>query len=154
MMRASPSRPARDAGFTLIELLIGLSIVALTLAIAVPSLSRSRASLALQSSAVELAANLRAARAAARASNSEQSVTLDLAGRRYWQPGATTPHPLPAAREVTVPDSERLDSARSRIRFFPDGGASGGRIALRDTTGSATVQVDWLTGDVRVTLRP
>jgi general secretion pathway protein H len=58
------------------------------------------------------------------------------------------------APEVSVPESERLDGVRSRIRFFPDGGASGGRVVLQDTGGSATVHVDWLTGDVRLRMRP
>jgi general secretion pathway protein H len=154
MRRATSAEAGSDAGFTLIELLIGLSILALAVAIAVPSLSRSRAGLALHSAAYELAAHLRSARAAARATSAEQSVTLDSVAGRYWEAGATTPRQLPARPDVTVPDSERLDGARSRIRFFPDGGASGGRIALHDATGSATVQVDWLTGDVRVALSP
>ena len=154
-MRPASSAPAsRDAGFTLLELLIGLSIIAIALALAVPSLSRSRASLAVRSSAYELASELRSARALARATNIEQRVTLDQAGNRYWNSSNTAPHSLPVAPEITVPDSERLDRTTSRIRFFPDGSASGGLIRLRGPNSMATVRVDWLTSDVRVRLEP
>lgn len=154
MTSAGPGPVRADAGFTVLELLIALAIVVLAVALAVPSFSRSRGSLAVHSAAFELAAQLRSARAAARATNAEQSVTLDAAGHRYWQSAVRTSHFLPVTPQITVPDSERLDGATSRIRFFPDGGASGGHIVLRDARSAATVHVDWLTSDVRVRLAP
>jgi len=41
----------------------------------------------------------------------------------------------------------------ARIRFFPDGSASGARIVLDDGRVSAAIRVDWLTGDVRLQAR-
>jgi general secretion pathway protein H len=152
MMRGRQRRPGHDAGFTLIELLVSLGIFAIALAIAVPSLSRSREHLALRNAAYELAANLRAARAAALSTNSEKGMTLDLGRRVYWAEGVVPPRALPLSTEVTVPESERLSTMASRVRFYADGGSSGARIILKDEQSAAAVYVDWLNGDVRVHL--
>jgi general secretion pathway protein H len=143
-----------EAGFTLIELLVGLGILAIAIAITVPSLNRSRENLALRAAAYELAASLRAARAAAQSSNTEKGMTIDQARHLYWAEGVVPPRALPASAEVLVPESERLGTTTSRIRFYADGGSSGARIVLKDEKTTAAVYVDWLNGDVRVHLRP
>ena len=52
--------------------------------------------------------------------------------------------------EVFTARSELLDEARAGIRFFPDGSSTGGRITLSKGSRQAYVDVDWLTGQVRV----
>ena len=37
-----------------------------------------------------------------------------------------------------------------RMRFFPDGSASGGKVVLREGGRATTVFVNWLNGDVQV----
>jgi general secretion pathway protein H len=103
-----------------------------------------------------LAANLRSARAAARAANVEHALTVDLARRRYWAEGVVGPRQLPGgvAMELTVPESERLGANAGRVRFLPDGSASGARFVLGDGRSVVSVSVDWLTGDVRLEMRP
>ncbi len=54
--------------------------------------------------------------------------------------------------ELWVPESERLGGG-GRVRFFPDGSASGARLVLQDDKDHSTVFVDWLNGDVRVHMR-
>ena len=158
MIRSGHRRQAcsaiREAGFTLIEMLVVLGIVAITLAIAVPSFSRVREHLAVRNTAYALAAHLRSARAMAQSTNTERGMTIDLSQRRYWAEGIVAPQPLQMGVQVLVPDSERLGSAASRIRFFADGGSSGGRILLKDDRATAAVHVDWMNGDVRVDMRP
>ena len=149
-------RAACQQGFTLLELMAVIGILALAVAIVAPSLNRARLSLAVRSAAYEVAAGLRSARAAAQAGNRDQIVTIDLARHRYWAEGVVAPRTFPVnvAVELAVPESERLGAAAGRVRFFPDGSASGAKIVLNDGRQAASVLVDWLSGDVRIELRP
>jgi general secretion pathway protein H len=149
---ADRSAASRDLGFTLMELLVVLGILALGVALVAPSLNRARLGPTAKRAAYELAASLRSARAAARATNAEHSLTVDLWQRRYWAEGVTAPRQLPSglAIDLAVPESERLGTGAARVRFFPDGSASGAGIVLNDGRSSASVSVDWLTGDVRI----
>jgi general secretion pathway protein H len=141
-----------ERGFTLLELLVVLGVLALALAVVSPSLGRARLGVLARSTAYELAANLRASRAAARATSIEHALTIDLSQRLYWAEGVVGRRPLPpgVVMEVAVPQSERIAGAVSRIRFFPDGSASGARLVLHDERSTMRITVDWLTGDVRL----
>ncbi len=143
---------SREHGFTLLELIVVLALLALALAVVMPSIGRARLGVIARSTAYELAANLRASRAAARTTSIEHALTIDLSQRLYWAEGVVGRRPLPVGvvMDVVVPQSERITSAVSRIRFFPDGSASGARLVLRDGRSSAWIVVDWLTGDVRL----
>ena len=156
-MRAAPHRrvAAREDGFTLLELLVVMGILALALALVAPSLNSARLGMAVRSAGYELAANLRSARAAARETNTERVLTIDVGGRRYWAEGVVAPRQLPQriALDLTVPASERVGAGMARIRFFPDGSTSGARVVLDDGRVSAAIRVDWLTGDVRLQAR-
>ncbi len=143
---------SRERGFTLLELLVVLGLLALALAIVAPSLGRARLGVMVRSTAYELAANLRASRAAARSTSIEHVLTIDLAQRLYWAEGVVGQRRLPhgVAVDVTVPQSERITASAGRIRFFPDGSASGARLVLHDGRSTTSIVVDWLTGDVRL----
>jgi general secretion pathway protein H len=49
-----------------------------------------------------------------------------------------------------LPVAERVSANAGRLRFFPDGSASGGKVVLREGARTATVSVNWLNGDVDV----
>jgi general secretion pathway protein H len=150
---AGERRRESQLGFTLLELMVVVGILALAVAIVVPSLGRARPGLAVRSAAYALAADLRAARAAAQTGNVERTLTIDLANRRYWAEGVVGPRALPSsvAVELAVPDSERTGTAASgRVRFFPDGSTSGAKVVLGDGRSTAAVLVDWLTGGIRI----
>jgi general secretion pathway protein H len=152
---ADQGRTTGQSGFTLLELMVAIGILALAVAIVVPSLNRGRPGLTVRATAYELAANLRAARAAALVANAERVLTLDLSGRRYWAEGVVGPRAIPAnvAVQLAVPESERVGAASGRVRFFPDGSASGARVVLDDGRSAASVLVDWLDGDIRIEAR-
>lgn len=153
-MRRAPAIPQNrsEAGATLIELLVVIGLVALVTALAVPSIRGSAAGLTLRAVAHQIAADMRTARAAAQRSNVEQQVEIDVARYQYQAEGGTGTHRLPSSLAVTVvvPDVERQGPAAARIRFFPDGSSTGGRVVLSDARRKAEVAVDWLSGDVRV----
>jgi general secretion pathway protein H len=156
-MNGGPHRRAatREDGFTLLELLVVMGIIALGLALVAPSLNRLRQGVEVRGAAYELAGNLRSARAAARETNIERVLTIDVDGRRYWAEGVVAPRQIPPsiALDLTVPTSERDGAGMARIRFFPDGSTSGARVVLDDGRVSAAIRVDWLTGDVRLQAR-
>ena len=147
---------SRQLGFTLMELLVVLGILALCLTLVVPALNRARLGVMVRSAAYELAAHLRSARAAARAVNVEHILTMDLAQRQYWAEGVVGRRQLPhgIAVDLTVPESERIRAGAGRVRFLPDGSSSGATFVLKDARSTASVLVDWLSGDVRIQLGP
>ena len=51
---------------------------------------------------------------------------------------------------LDLPAAERVSANAGRVRFFPDGSASGGKVVLREGGRIATVFVNWLNGDVQV----
>jgi general secretion pathway protein H len=147
----SPAGDRRRAGFTLFELLIVLVILGLALAVAVPLFARALPGLELKSSARTVAATLREARSLAIADNREIAVavdidtrTIDLAGLRRETLDAGIDLRLFTAAE------ELIDRGAGRIRFYPDGTSTGGRVRLLATGRLYDVDIDWITGAVTV----
>jgi general secretion pathway protein H len=141
----------RAAGFTLFELLIVLVILGLTLAVAVPLFARALPGLELKSSARTVAATMREARSLAIADNREIAVaidldtrTIDLAGLRSEALGDGIDLRLFTAAE------ELIDRGAGRIRFYPDGTSTGGRIRLLAAGRIYDIDVDWITGAVSI----
>ena len=141
-----------EQGFTLLELILALGIMALGVAVVFPFFNASRAGYQLRAAAYEIASQLREARAAAQARNVDQAFMIDVGNRRMWIEGHDARRSLSArlAVDVEVPIAEQLAANLVRVRFFADGGASGGNFLLRDGGRQAIVTVNWLTGDVRV----
>jgi len=51
---------------------------------------------------------------------------------------------------ITSAKEDRPNDHTGRIRFFPDGSSTGGRITLQSGRREWHVNVSWLTGDVAV----
>lgn len=130
-------RPERAAGFTLLEILIVLAILGLAVALAVPYLGRQTSRASLVAAAQEVRAALLGARSDAIAEDREVTVSGDMGGYRV----NGVRHPFPASPGV------RVDvTGGARISFFPSGGASGGRLVLRDANQSVAIDIEALTG--------
>jgi general secretion pathway protein H len=140
-----------DAGFTLFEVLVVLAIVGLVTAVVTPVLFRGLGGTQARTVAYEVAAALRQARGEAVAQNTDVAVTFDL-GRRAYAVERSRPRPVPdgVAIELYAASVEQIDAATGGIRFFPDGSATGGQVTIGDGAARYNVDVDWLTGRVRV----
>ena len=95
-----------------------------------------------------MVAALRYTRTQAILTKSEQVFTVDLEAKAYEAPGRE-PVVLPEGIELqlTTAASEVVRDQVGAIRFFPDGGSTGGRVDLNVNGRDYIVNVTWLTGE-------
>jgi general secretion pathway protein H len=135
-------------GFTLVEMLVCISILAFLAAVFVPALSGSRAATRLAASAHELALALRATRDLALVESRPETFALD-ATKRVYRRGGAAPHGLDRGLDVQLVAAD-ADAQGGAIRFYADGGSTGGVLRLTLEKRRLDVVVDWLTGRVSV----
>ena len=133
----SRPEPAQVAGFTLVELLITLAILGMAVALAVPYLAGQTPRASLGAAAQEVRAALASARSAAIAEDRVVIFAGDIGGYRI----DGMRHTFPASPGVQVEVS-----GAARITFFPSGGASGGRLVLRDASEAVGIDIEALSG--------
>lgn len=150
MGRQQKVSPAAQAGFTLIELLVVTVIMVMAYSLAAPLVSSGVASTELKASARQLAAGLRKARSEAIAHRRETVLTVDMEGRRFQLSGDQRMYRFPKEVEVKLftAQSEVINGTTGSIRFYSDGGSTGGRITLTARDRKYGVDVNWLTGQV------
>jgi general secretion pathway protein H len=145
------SRKRAAAGFSIIEMVVVVVLVATVVAIGAAAMSRQLPGQRLRESARELAAQLRFTRAQAIASGKSQLFTLD-ARTREWHAGDKRDGKL--ARDIEIVATGARNEAQregvAAVRFFPEGAATGGRFLLSHGKAAWQVDVEWLTGEVRV----
>jgi general secretion pathway protein H len=140
------------SGFTLIELLVVLFIIGLLTVVASPAYERLLPGLEVSAAARELASALRLARATALAEGREVGLSFDSQAGVYRREGTETARSYPPDTRVSVTTarSELGAAGEARIRFFPDGASTGGRIEFLRGETLRVVDVDWLTGHVAI----
>ena len=145
-------RRRRSGGFTLVELLVVLVIAALLISVIPPLFSAAIPGVQLKGAARELAAALRYARGRAVARQETSAVTLDVEARQYRVSGRGQSFSLPKNLELELfaARSEQTGGSAAGIRFYPDGSSTGGRVTLSAGERAYKVDVDWLTGRVKV----
>jgi general secretion pathway protein H len=141
-----------ETGFTLIELVVVIAILGLALALIAEHGPMRSAALTGKGAAADLAQGLRETRARAIAENRPVGLTVDIANHR-WNIAGRPAQPLPPdfAVSVLTAEGEARDENVAEIAFEPDGSSTGGRIALTGGERKYDVDVDWLTGNVRLT---
>lgn len=152
MSRAASRHGQR--GLSLLELLIVLMLMAIVAAMVVPMLGSGVSNTQLKSAARELAASLRLARGVAVTNRREAVLTLDLADRSYRVDGDARKRTLPHDLEVKLYTAQKdlVSDTVGAVRFFPDGGSTGGRVTLAAGERKFDIDIDWLTG--RVVIAP
>ncbi len=141
----------RSRGFTLVELLVVLVIAALALALVGTSISRSISGAEMRNAARKLAASMRYTRTHAILTREEQVFLVDTEQKTYTAP-KRDPVELPEGMEVllTTARSELTSESAGGIRFYPDGGSTGGNVKLEANDRIYTINVAWLTGEASV----
>ena len=152
----APEKPIRpitpwSGGFTLVELLVVLVIAGLVLALVGTSISRSISGAELRTAARKMATSLRYTRTRAILDKQEEVFLVDTENRTYL---------APKREAVELPEGMKvlLNTARSEltaeevggIRFYPDGGSTGGSIELDANGRIYRINVAWLTGEASV----
>lgn len=142
---------ARVRGFSLLEVLLVVGLIAVTGVLAAAAMGGGFERIALQSTAKELAAQLRYTRAQAITTGEPQRFALDPAARTWRAPNG---------RHGTIPDALEIEFTGAReaqdsveegaIVFFGDGAATGGRIRVLLRSAVWQIDVAWLTGEVRL----
>ena len=144
-------------GLTLFELLLVLAILATTAVVVLPRLGSSpRAD--LEAAARVVAAGFRQARSQAVTTGEPTVVLLDLERKKLLLEGkseAAKGHrsrSLPRAvnYKLYTAQSEQTSETRAGIRFYPDGSSTGGRVTATAGQHERLVDVDWLTGAIRI----
>lgn len=138
--------------FTLIELLVVLVLLTILMALVPPLLQGGVSGTELKGAARRLAAGLKYARSQAITSHKEAVLILDLEHRRFKVTGKKRQYPLPShiAISLVTARSEVDTGHMGKIRFFPDGTSTGGRITLAQGDSKYQVDINWLTGQVAI----
>lgn len=139
---------SRSRGFTLVELMVVLVIASLLLGLVATSISRSVSGAEMRTAARKVAASLRYTRTHAILSKSEQVFIVDIEARTY-QAADRQPESLPEGMnvELNTARSELTSETAGGIRFYPDGGSTGGNVKLEANGRVYQVNVAWLTGE-------
>lgn len=137
-----------EQGFTFVELLFVMIIAALALALVGTSISQSISGAEMRTAARKVTAGLRYTRTKAIISKSEQVFLLDTESREY-QAADRKPVVLPEGMnvELNTARSELTSETAGGIRFYPDGGSTGGNVRLEANGRIYRVNVTWLTGE-------
>lgn len=142
-----------NAGFTLLELMIVLGIMVLGFGAVAVNMSAGNDSMALKAAARDLASGLRYTRSKAMISHTQTTLDFDLTQNTYTLTGQTKVHHIATDIDVTVSTAkEDLHDSIAKLRFFPDGSSTGGRITLEKNKLSQEININWLTGQVSINL--
>ena len=145
-------RPASQQGFTLLELLVVLAIIGFTLSLIPGFILRDGASVTMDRAVGAVADGLRSARNQAVLENRENLFAIDVERRQFRAGFQAVPVQIGGDIALGLVTAKRELSGENsgRIRFFPDGSSTGGRIVLVNEGDRREVEVDWLTGEIKV----
>ena len=141
----------RSQGFTLVEIMVVMVIIALVMGMVATSMSRSISSAEARAATRKVVASLRYTRARAIIDKAEQVFEINVDNRSYKAPGRKQVT-LPEGVDITVTTarSEMTSEEVAGIRFFPDGGSTGGHIELTINEREYRVNIAWLTGEAKM----
>lgn len=128
--------------------MVVLVIIALMLALVGTSISRNVSGAEMRTAAHRVAASLRYTRTQAILQKSEQVFLMDTENRTFQAPQREL-ESLPEGMnvEMNTARSELTSESVGGIRFYPDGGSTGGNVRLEANGRVYQVNIAWLTGE-------
>ena len=143
----TPGRP-HTAGFTLLELMAAITIAAIVLGVSAPAMQRMYQSAQYRGAVSDVVSTLNTARYTAIRNGASTDVLIDPEQRSLTHNGKAKQ--LPDSLDIEVLGTRELNrDGAGVIRFYENGGSSGGFVNLSHPNGlSVQVQVDWLLGKV------
>ncbi len=144
--------PRLNNGFTLLELLVVLFIMILGFSIVGINLSSGNGSSVLKVATRDMVSALRYTRGQALMSHQVAVMTVDLSENTYTVSDRAKQYVIPKAVTLTVvtAQSELSGNGTANIRFFPDGSSTGGRITLEQGKLTSEININWLTGQIKL----
>ena len=148
---ANSSSQATAAGFTLIELMIVFTLLVTLSAVLAPLLIPSPTR-TLHEAASKVATTLRETRRQAQADQRRKRFLIDTRTGQFGVEGSASWRALPEDVKAALTTGKSLLTGETRggIDFFPDGSSTGGRVELTVAEQSLKVDIEWLTGRIRV----
>lgn len=148
----SPKRKTVEDGFTLLEMLIVIAISGLLIATVIPNFAPAISRAKLQSATRDIVSALRHCRGYAMVRGVDAVFELNTVQHKYKVPGKSKEFIISEDIDLGLftTTSETIDESTGRIRFFPDGSATGGRVTLTGTNQINVIDVNWLTGEIRM----
>ncbi|RIZ67644.1 MAG: type II secretion system protein GspH [Methylococcales bacterium] len=142
----------KTKGFTLLELMIVLFIMVLGFSVVGINLSSGNDATALKAASRDIASALRFARGEALISHQEMTVNFNLIQNTYTVSRRDKIYAISKSIGVTLVTAKRelTEEGMGRVRFFPDGSSTGGRITLKKNKLTWQLDINWLTGQVEL----
>ena len=135
----------------MLEMMLVLVVLVIAYGIASPLVANLNGG-DLKGSARTIASALKRARNDAIAGRKETPLTFDLEARTLTLASEAKPLQLPAKLELQLytVQQEQTSEKVAAIRFYPDGSSTGGRVTVGKDDRKFEIDVDWLTGRVRI----
>ncbi len=140
--------PRSERGFTMLELIAAISIAAMVLAVSVPVTGRMYQSVQYSQAVRNVVTLLQSARYSA--INKGRAQDVEINSKTNTLRLNDKQQQLPDGFKVFVHTAQELNKRDSGvIRFYPEGGSSGGGVDIESPTGvGVKIGVDWLIGGV------
>jgi len=125
--------------------ILGFSVIGL-------NISSGNDATAHQTAARDLVSALRFAKGQALISHEETTISIDLNENTYTVSDRDKVFTIPDTIALTVvtAQDEMEGAGLAKIRFFPDGSSSGGRIKLEKNSVNWQIDINWLTGQIEL----
>ena len=139
-------------GFTLIEMLIVIAISAIVLATLVPNFAPAIERAKLNAASRDVVSALRHCRGYAMIKGEDALFEINTLTHTYRISGRNKLYQIPESIQLGLftTTTETLDEGTGRIRFFPDGSATGGRVTLIGQKQTLVIDINWLTGEIKL----
>jgi general secretion pathway protein H len=136
-------------GFTLVEMLVVLALMSVLLAVSLPYARSAGEAQRLDAETRKLAALLSEARVTALSKGAEAVARFNLDERRADLVGGMRNVDLPDGFDLKVlTAANEIEGREAGIRFFPEGGSTGGKVIVSHMGKERVIAINWLTGAV------